>query len=171
MIFHHFFYCYNYLCRTKIQKTMARKSESKDNKFLKVPEYPGGKQALQSFINENLRYPADALEQKLEGVVNVEYEVDDRGFIVSSKVIKGLSPSCNEEALRVVGLLRYSQAYNHGIRVTSKKKVNIYFKLLSRKLENTLQINFSITNTNSQQNNSSNDSSEGTPNYSYTIYG
>lgn len=150
---------------------MAQKSKSKDDKFLKVPEYPGGKQALQSFINAHLQYPADALEQRLEGVVAVEYEVDDNGFIVSSKIIKGLSPSCNEEALRVVSLLKYSQAFNHGIRVTSKKKVNIYFKMSPKNIGNTMQINFSIAATNPQKEKLPEEKPEEPQNYSYTIYG
>lgn len=127
---------------------MARKPKSPQDKFIKVPEYPGGKQALQAFINENLRYPQDALEQHVEGVVSVGYEVDDNGMIISSKIIKGLFPSCNEEALRVVSLLKYGQSFNHGIRVKSQKKVNIYFRLSQRHLENTLQISYTISDKN-----------------------
>lgn len=149
---------------------MAYKAKSKDDKFLKVPEYPGGKQALQSFINAHLQYPADALEQKLEGVVVVHYEVDDNGIVVSSKVMKGLSPSCNEEAIRVVGLLQYSPAFNHGIRVTSKKKVNIYFKLSQRRVDQTFQINYTIKEPEKQKEIANDEKSQESQNYTYSIY-
>ena len=108
---------------------MKDKPNKKGKQFLKVPEYPGGKQALQIFVNAHLQYPADAFREGMEGVVSVAYEVNDLGEVESAKVIKGLMPSCNEEALRIVHLLKYGKAYNHGIRVKSNHKVNIYFKL------------------------------------------
>lgn len=151
---------------------MSKNQKSKEDKFLKVPEYPGGKKSLQAFINQNLRYPEDALQQRIEGVVTVEYDVDDNGVVVSSKIIKGLSPSCDEEALRVVHLLQYGKAFNHGIRVKSKKKINIYFSLKNRKIENTLQISFTISEAPKKNQEETSKKEEPTPvTYSYTIYG
>lgn len=144
---------------------MAKKNKTKE--FLKTPEYSGGKKAMQEFINSNLQYPPDALEQKIEGVVTVEYEVNDNGIIEYSKIIKGLSPSCNEEALRVINLLQYSKAFNHGIRVKSKKKINIYFRLSQKNLDNTLQISYSFTESNVKEKDAENQKEN--RNYSYTI--
>lgn len=148
---------------------MPKNPKSKEDKFLKIPEYPGGKQALQEFINMNLRYPEDALQQRIEGVVSVAYDVDDNGMVISSKIIKGLSPSCNEEALRVVNLLQYGKAFNHGIRVKSTKKVNIYFRLSNRNPDKTLQISYSLTETSKEPQNEPQKKDEPI-HYSYTIY-
>jgi protein TonB len=107
---------------------MKEKTNKKDKEFLKIPEYPGGKKALLDFIKNHLQYPADALAKKTEGVVSVAFEVNDMGKVENPKIIKGLTPSCNEEALRVVKLLTFGQAHNHGIRLKSNHKINIHFK-------------------------------------------
>ncbi len=107
---------------------MKEKPNKKDKEFLKVPEYPGGKKALLDFIKSHLQYPDDAWANKIEGIVSVAFEVNDMGKVESAKIIKGLTPACNEEALRVVKLLIFGQAHNHGIRLKSSHKINIHFK-------------------------------------------
>jgi len=107
---------------------MKEKPNKKDKEFLKVPEYPGGKKALLDFIKSHLQYPDDAWAKKIEGIVSVAFEVNDMGKVESAKIIKGLTPACNEEALRVVKLLIFGQAHNHGIRLKSSHKINIHFK-------------------------------------------
>jgi TonB family protein len=108
---------------------VKEKSHKKEKQFIERPEYPGGKRALQNFIATNLRYPQDALETKVQGVVTVSFEVNDNGLIESAKILKGLSTACDQEALRLVHLLRYGKAFNHGIRVKTTYKINIHFKI------------------------------------------
>lgn len=103
--------------------------QKKAKRFLEQPQYPGGKRALRDFIKAHLQYPEDAMKQRIEGVVTVAYQVSDMGVVENPVVIKGLSPSCNEEALRLVKMLHYGQAYNRGIRLKSNCKINIQFKL------------------------------------------
>lgn len=101
----------------------------KEKQFLEKPEYPGGKKALQAFITSNLRYPQDAFESGIQGIVSVSFDVNDNGIVESAKLIKGLLPSCDQEALRLVHLLQFGKAHNRGVRVKSSHKVNIHFKL------------------------------------------
>ena len=69
------------------------------------------------------------MEQRIEGVVTVAYQVTDEGEVENPTVIKGLCPSCDAEAIRLVKLLKYGKAHNRGVRLKSNCKVNISFKL------------------------------------------
>lgn len=104
------------------------KSEKKKKRFINTPTYPGGKAAFNKFIKANLKYPEKAIEHAIEGFVFVEFWVDSNGNVVKSVVTKGLGYGCDEEALRVISLLKYNPAKNRGLLVTSKIKTRIFFK-------------------------------------------
>lgn len=104
-------------------------NKKKPKQFLEKPQYPGGTKALREFIKSHLQYPEDAMEQRIEGVVTVAYQVTDEGEIENPTVIKGLCPSCDAEAVRLVKMLKYGKAHNRGVRLKSNCKVNISFKL------------------------------------------
>lgn len=108
---------------------MTNSQDNKEKKFLHNPEYPGGKNALFKYIADNLRYPDDALENNIEGIVGVAYEVDNEGIVTQATVRQSLSPSCDKEALRLVKSLRYSRPKNIKLRVKSKFNINIIFKI------------------------------------------
>lgn len=108
---------------------MMTEDKKKKKKFLEKPQYPGGAKALREFVKAHLQYPQDAMEQRIEGVVTIGYQVNDDGFVENPTVIKSLCPSCNEEALRLVNMLRYDKARNRGIRLKVNCKLNINFHL------------------------------------------
>lgn len=101
----------------------------KKKKFLELPRYGGGNEEFRKFIGENLRYPKAALQARIEGKVLVEYEIDDSGFVHNARVTRGLGYGCDEEALRVVNLLRFKKVKNRGLRVRVNMKTNIVFRL------------------------------------------
>jgi len=101
----------------------------KMKKFLDLPRYGGGKKEFNKFISNNLRYPKAALEAGIEGKVLVEYEIDDNGFVHNPRVLRSLGYGCDEEAVRIVGLLRFKKVKNRGVRVRVNTKTNIVFKL------------------------------------------
>ncbi len=103
--------------------------KEKAKQFLEMPEYPGGKKALDEFVQAHLQYPEDAMQQRIEGTVRVEYQVSDDGDVVRATVVKGLCPSCDAEALRIVKMLQYGKAHNRGIRLKANCKINIHFHL------------------------------------------
>jgi TonB family protein len=105
------------------------KDNKKEKKFIDLPEYPGGKAAFQEFIKKNLRYPKEALENGIEGAIYVKYRVDGLGKVVHAEVTHSLGYGCDEEALRVVRLLKYGKAKNRGVRVTATMRTRINFKL------------------------------------------
>ncbi|MDP1622826.1 MAG: energy transducer TonB [Bacteroidales bacterium] len=98
-------------------------------KFLNLPKYTGGSKAFREFIAANLRYPDAALEAQVEGIVIVEYDIHDTGIVQHPRVLKGIGHGCDEEAMRVVSLLRFEKVKNRGVRVKMTTKTKISFKL------------------------------------------
>ena len=101
----------------------------KDKRFVKKLEYPGGSEALKKFVKENLRYPQEAVLHRVEGKVFINYEVNDKGEVHSVKVTSGIGYDCDEEAKRIVKLLKYPSQINKGVRINTKFKIAIHFNL------------------------------------------
>ena len=98
-------------------------------KFLNLPEYPGGKEAFKAYIKANLRYPEQARAKGTEGVVHLVAEIKDTGNVGSVEVEKGIGDGCDEEAVRLLKSIRYGGVKNRGMRVKTKRKFRIEFKL------------------------------------------
>ena len=136
----------------------------KTKKFLDLPRYGGGNEEFKKFIASNLRYPKAALEARIEGKVLVEYEIDDNGFVHNPRVVRSLGYGCDEEAVRIVGLLRFRKVKNRGVRVRVNTKTNIVFKLPRT------SINYSITPDKKKLKDDSGKKSDKDPiTYGYTI--
>jgi len=104
---------------------MKRKPES----FIQQPVYPGGNKAMDEFIKKNLQYPEEAMQQKIEGTVAVELDIDVFGTISSAKVKHGIGHGCDEEAIRLVKLLKFQKKKYKGLFVMFHKTINIHFRL------------------------------------------
>jgi len=109
-----------------------KKSRQAKN-FIQRPSYPGGRAAINTLIKRELRYPEKALEAKVEGKVKVSYTLNHKGIVTSAKVLKGLGHGCDEEAIRLVNLLRFDVPKNRGVRVTFNKTITINFRLPKQK--------------------------------------
>jgi len=46
-----------------------------------APEYPGGQSSLENYISNNIQYPDDALDNSIEGTVNVQFTIDENGKV------------------------------------------------------------------------------------------
>ena len=97
--------------------------------FIKIPGYPGGNKALEAFVKKNLKYPKEALENRIEGTVKVEFDFNHKGVVTKVDVKTGLGHGCDEEAVRLVKLLRFKVAKHRGVRISFHKGINIHFKL------------------------------------------
>ncbi|HMM12304.1 MAG TPA: energy transducer TonB [Bacteroidales bacterium] len=97
--------------------------------FLQLPKVTGGKKTFSAFLAENLVYPEEALKHGVEGNVHIEYEVDDNGVVTRAKVLKGLGYGLDEEALRLISILRFEKVRNRGVRLRSSGKTIIPFRL------------------------------------------
>ena len=95
-----------------------KKKKGKDD-FIRKHEYPGGSKAYREFIQSNLVYPKEAIENKIEGSVFAEYEVDFEGKVKTAKILHGIGYGCDEEALRLIKLLKFVPQNNHGAKISS----------------------------------------------------
>lgn len=105
------------------------KREIKKKDFLPSPEFPGGPKALSAFISQNINYPPEAIAMKIEGTVVVKTEINHKGVVIDTKVISGIGYGCNEEAARVVKLLKFRIDKVRNVKVSFFKTFNIHFKL------------------------------------------
>lgn len=138
--------------------------KEKHKNFLKLPEYPGGKEAFKKYIRENLKYPKEALENRIEGVVHLSAEINDNGEVMSVAIINGLGYGCDEEASRLIRNIHFGGVKNRGVRLKTKKKFRVEFKLPPQK-----KINYNLTKSDDANNkNGQKESGKGTT-YSYSI--
>lgn len=86
------------------------------------PAFPGGEAAMNKFINENFEYPEISREMGEQGKVFVQFVVYADGKIKDVKVIKGVSPAIDKEAVRVV---KKMPAWSPGEQ--AGKKVNVRY--------------------------------------------
>jgi len=124
---------------------MENQPHKKTNKFLKLPTYPGGRDAYRKFVSGQLMYPPNALEKGIGGTVYLSYVVNDMGEVTEAKVLKGIGYGCDEEALRIIRLLKYNKVNNRGIRLKSEIKTSIRFILPPKATE--VQYTYTVTPT------------------------
>jgi len=105
------------------------KKTRKPESFVRLPKYPGGKTAFQKYIKQNLKYPKEALDNKIQGKVKVNYKVNTLGNVVEAEVTSGIGYGCDEEALRLVKGLVYEKAKNRGVKVLASMNAVINFVL------------------------------------------
>ena len=68
-----------------------------------MPKFKGGDlKKFQEYINENTIYPQVAAEMGLQGRVKVSFVVEKDGRVSNVKIVKGVDPLLDREALRVV---------------------------------------------------------------------
>lgn len=102
--------------------------DRKKTKFVHQPEYPGGPKAITQFIYQHLKYPQAALEANIEGVVFIEYDIDHQGNVTATKILKSLGHGCDEEACRVVKMLKFDVQKTRGLNVLFHQKIKVQFK-------------------------------------------
>ncbi len=105
------------------------KRKAKPESFIRKPVFPGGNTAFQEFIRTNLRYPEEAVANRIEGAVKVAYDVDVFGKVIEAKVTHGIGYGCDEEALRLVRLMQYPKKKYQGMHVVFHMVVTIHFRL------------------------------------------
>jgi protein TonB len=95
-----------------------------------MPEFPGGEKALFQYLSSSIRYPKDALRNDVEGRVYVEFVVDRYGKITRVNVKRGMHPSLDQEALRVIeGMPDWKPGVKDGKFVSVLYTVPINFQI------------------------------------------
>lgn len=125
----------------------------KDKHFLKKAFYPGGREALRAFIKKELRYPDQAREAGIEGTVQLRLTIDHSGLVQKVGIIKHLGHGCDEEAIRVVKMLRFTvppPASHKKVRMHFHKKLNIHFRLPKAPTKNAQHVQYAYTSDKSE---------------------
>lgn len=71
----------------------------------KMPEFPGGMTGLMQHLSKNIRYPAEAHTNNIQGRVVVSVIINTEGKVTNAKIVQGVAPSLDAEALRVTGTM------------------------------------------------------------------
>ncbi|MBT3302790.1 MAG: energy transducer TonB [Bacteroidetes bacterium] len=66
------------------------------------PSFPGGDKARNEFLRKNLVYPDKERDNGIQGLVVVNFIVEKDGSLSNLKVLKGVTPAMNDEAVRVI---------------------------------------------------------------------
>ncbi len=91
------------LMTASAQKTVV--SQSNQNVYDAVeqmPEFPGGMPAMIEYLQNNLKYPKDAIKQQVGGRVMVMFVVETDGSLSNVRVARKVFHSLDTEAVRVV---------------------------------------------------------------------
>ena len=96
-----------------------------------MPEFPdGGMAGLMQFLSKNIKYPTIAQENGTQGRVTVQFVVNKDGSIVDAKVLRGVDPYLDKEALRVIGTMpKWKPGMQRGKPVRVKYTVPVMFRL------------------------------------------
>lgn len=112
----------SYTPQANAQKALTKVDE--------MPEYSGGLTAMQEFIKENLKYPTDAQDQKIEGRVVAQFIVGADGDIREASIVKGISPSCDAEVIRIIKAMpKWKPGKQDGKNVSVYFNLPVHFKL------------------------------------------
>ena len=96
-----------------------------------MPEFPnGGMAGLMQFLSKNIKYPTIAQENGTQGRVTVQFVVNADGSIVDAKVIRGVDPYLDKEALRVINSMpKWKPGMQRGKAVRVKYTMPVMFRL------------------------------------------
>jgi len=95
-----------------------------------MPSFPGGESEMNKFIADNLKYPVVAQESGIQGRVTIRFVVTKTGEISDVTVVRGIDPSCDKEAMRVVkSMPKWIPGKQNGLNVPVYFTLPIVFKL------------------------------------------
>ena len=95
-----------------------------------MPTFPGGQVAMMDFLVKNMKYPADAAKNKVQGRVMVNFIVSKDGSLKDFNVVRSVYPSLDQEAMRVVKAMpKWSPGTQNGEPVNVRFTLPIFFKL------------------------------------------
>ncbi|MBK7234019.1 MAG: energy transducer TonB [Saprospiraceae bacterium] len=95
-----------------------------------MPEFPDGQAAMMKYIQSNMKYPAIARENDIQGTVVLQFVVGPDGGISKVKVARGIGGGCDEEAMRVVrSMPKWRPGKHNGKAVPVNFTLPIKFRL------------------------------------------
>jgi TonB family protein len=115
-----------------LTNTIQKDTTEEDMIFVidEYPEFPGGEEARQKFLRENLVYPQEILDICLEGRVMVGFVVEIDGSITNVEIVSGRYPALDKEALRVTkSMPKWKPGKYQGKIVPMQYQMPVIFRL------------------------------------------
>ena len=111
----------------------AKKEEVTEEIFVVVeeqPEFPGGNTAMMKFLSDNIKYPVIAQENGIQGRVITNFVVERDGSITDVQVVRGVDPSLDKEAVRVIqSMPKWKPGKQRGSTVRVRFTLPVVFRL------------------------------------------
>lgn len=108
-------------------------STAKEEVFMvaeQMPEFPGGMKEMLKFLQENVKYPENAMRNNVQGRVIVQFVIEKDGTPTEFKVLRSVDPDLDAEALRVMKAMpKWKPGMQKGQVVRVKFTVPVSFKL------------------------------------------
>ncbi|MCK9163967.1 MAG: energy transducer TonB [Bacteroidales bacterium] len=113
------------------------KSEKDSEKVFTVVDkeavYPGGVEAMNNFLAQNILYPTFAKQKNVQGKVIISFIVERNGSISNIKIVKDIGEGCGEEGMRIVKLMpKWKPAQQKGEPVRQQFVLPISFHLTNK---------------------------------------
>lgn len=96
---------------------------------VQLPVYEKGNYALQDFIKENLEYPRQAQLSNIQGTVLLSFVVEPSGLMTNIGVIKSVGGGCDQEAVRVLQMIKWYPGKHDDKLARIKMTFPVYFIL------------------------------------------
>jgi TonB family protein len=94
------------------------------------PRYPGGTNALMTYLRDNIKYPAEAAKAGIQGKVIVQFVIGKDGTVRDVKPIRNVSPELDAEAVRVVAAMpKWVPGYQRGEAVNVRYTLPVNFRM------------------------------------------
>ena len=95
-----------------------------------MPQFPGGQAEMMQFISKNMKYPTIAQENGTQGRVTCQFVVGADGKVRDVKVLRGVDPYLDKEAVRVImSMPKWIPGKQNGKAVSVKYTIPVMFRL------------------------------------------
>lgn len=115
----------------KVEPVIEVKKEVEEAPFTiveEMPQFPDGDVA--SYLGKNIKYPVVAQENGIQGRVICQFVINKDGSIVDVQVVRGVDPSLDKEAVRVIqNMPRWTPGKQRNQPVRVKYTLPVNFKL------------------------------------------
>lgn len=92
-----------------------------------LPVMIGGEEAFR----KSIEYPRMALRSNIEGIVEVEFTVNEYGRVLNPVIVKGIGYGCDKEVLKAILMQRYKPGKKIGQNASFKIKETVQFIILN----------------------------------------
>ncbi|MDL2265300.1 energy transducer TonB [Parabacteroides sp. OttesenSCG-928-G21] len=120
--------------QTYVAPTIVEEEEESEQQIFtiveKQPSFPGGEAELLKWLGKSIKYPIMAQENGIQGRVTCQFVVNKDGSVVDAVVVRGVDPSLDREALRVISVMpKWTPGEQRGKPVRVRYTLPIAFRL------------------------------------------